>query len=490
LHNLFGGIALASSKAFQFVLRRLFGGPAFGLYAITYGVMEMCANFLLGGFGDAVTYHASKYVHPNEGETPFERSVRERKLYAVLASSLRTPFLISLAMSFTIFFGAGWIRQMVWSAHDIQIVSLLRTVIFALPLLTLVHLLAESTRAHLDMRLPVIVVQTMFPGLTIVIALLLHFSFGYGIESMAFGLVYSLLICLPFAIFGYRRYYSLMRTWRAIVHMEGDPDVRKFAIPQCLNMASNLGLVKLDSLMLSAWVSADSVGIYVLLTELTQLVRLPKMAFSGIFGPLVAKYQHQGNKAGIAESLASLAQITSIIGIAAIIPIHLFYPEFILGAGNTWILSLGLVWLLSVGPLMSTHFGLAGNLLLMTGHSRLLLLNSLGSLALNIVLNLLLIPHIGITGAAIATAVSNLTISSLQIYEMKRLEGYSFSIWFYHRVWLFMAMAAPILLLSLHNPLPIRIGICATLLLTLGLCAWMIPGPQMHPIRSLWKKGS
>jgi len=186
--------------------------------------------------------------------------------------------------------------------------------------------------------------------------------------------------------------------------------------------------------------------------------------------------------------LASLAQITSIIGIAAIIPIHLFYPEFILGTGKPWMFSMGLVWLLSVGPLMSTHFGLAGNLLLMTGHSRLLLLNSLGSLALNVLLNLLLIPRIGITGAAIATAVSNLTISSLQIYEMKHLEGYSFSIWLYHRVLIFMVVAAPILLFALHSTLPVRIGICATLLVTLGLCAWFIPGPHEHPIRSLWKK--
>lgn len=483
--NLLGGIALASSKGFQFVVRRLFGGPAFGLYAITYGVMELCANFLLGGFGDAITYHASRHIHAKENETLTEQAAREQRLYAALASSLRTPILIAIAMAFALWFGAGLLQHTVWRDQDPQVVNLLRIVILGLPLLTIAHLLAESTRAHLDMKLPVIVVQTMFPGLSMLFALLLHFCFGFGIEAMPWGIVASLILCVPVAIYGYQRYYSISRTLLAIFRFEGDPEVRRFAIPQCLNMASNLGLVKMDSLMLSAWVSADAVGVYVLVTELTQLVRLPKMAFSGVFGPLVAKYQNQGNRAGIGESLVSLAQITSFIGVLVVIPVHLFYPEFILGNGQAWMFSLGIAWLLSIGPLMSAHFGLAGNLLLMTGHSRLLLVNSLSCLGLNIALNLLLIPHFGLLGAAIATGVSNFSISSLQIFEMHRLERFNFNFWLYHRVWLILALSAPVLLWSQGSSIATRLIILACAWIALVASAVWLPGPTAHPARSM-----
>ncbi|HSQ41979.1 MAG TPA: polysaccharide biosynthesis C-terminal domain-containing protein [Fibrobacteraceae bacterium] len=481
LFNVLGGASLAASKAFQFVLRRLFGGPAFGLYAITYGVMELCANFLLGGFGDALTYHLSQHLHAPKN-TEEERLARDRGLYAALASGLRTPVLIALALAVAIWFGAGWLHSVLWSVQDREIVHLLRVVIWALPLLTVVHLLAETTRAHLDMRLPVLVVQTLFPLLSIGFALFLHWHFHWGIVCMAYGLVGSLLCCLPVVIWGFSRYYSLGRTLLAIVRGDGDPEIRRFAIPQCLNMASNLGLVKLDSLMLSIWVNADAVGIYVLLTELTQLVRLPKMAFSGVFGPLVAKYQRQGNRAGIAESLASLAQITAFIGILTLVPVHLFYPEFILGQGKSWVFPLGIIWLLSVGPLMSIHFGLAGNLLLMTGHSRLLLLNSLGSLALNALLDLLLIPIWGVSGAAIATAVSNLLISSLQIYEMGRLERFHFSWHLYHRTTIFLLLVGVILVLIQGHSLHLRFAVWGLAWLGLAASALWIPGPQRHPL--------
>jgi len=488
LYNLLGGLALASSKAFQFVLRRLFGGPAFGLFAITYGVMELAANFLLGGFGDAITYHASRHLHAAIDETPAAKAERDNRLYSALASGLRTPILIAFVIALAVWFGADLLQHTIWKDQDPRIVFLLRIVILALPLLTTVHLLAESTRAHLDMRLPVIVVQTMFPSLTIAIALSLHFLGGFGIESMGFGLTGSLVICLPFALWGFARYYSIPRTLSAILRGHGDPEVLRFALPQCLNMASNLGLVKLDSLMLSAWVSADAVGIYVLLTELTQIVRLPKMAFSGVFGPLVAKYQHQGNRAGIAESLASLAQITSLIGVVALIPLQLFYPEFILGPGHPWVFPMALIWLLSVGPLMSTHFGLAGNLLLMTGHSRLLLANSLGSLALNMLLNLLLIPHLGVLGAGIATASSNFLVSSLQIYEMSHLEKYSFSPWLYHRLWILLLPAIPLLVLIQGQPISLRVCTMVALLLLLLASCWWVPGPIAHPVRGMFRK--
>jgi O-antigen/teichoic acid export membrane protein len=121
----------------------------------------------------------------------------------------------------------------------------------------------------------------------------------------------------------------------------------------------------------------------------------------------------------------------------------------------------------------------------MTGHSRLLLANSLGSLALNLLLNLLLIPRLGITGAAIATAVSNLTVSSLQIFETRRLEGYAFSPLYYYRVWIALALLAPVLLWSLPLGIAPRLGVLALGLGLLAACAWFLPGSTPHPVRAM-----
>jgi O-antigen/teichoic acid export membrane protein len=189
-------------------------------------------------------------------------------------------------------------------------------------------------------------------------------------------------------------------------------------------MLMNLGLTKVDGLMLSAFVSADAVGVYVLVSDLTQLIRLGKMAFSSVFSPLVARYQAAANRRGIEEALATLIPITATLGILLTLGVMGNYEAVILHEGEQWSGGRLYPWLLCVGPLMSCFFGLAGNLLLMTGHSRLLLYNSVVAVLLNLALAALLIPRFGLLGAAVATAVSNFAISAAQLAEMHLIERY------------------------------------------------------------------
>lgn len=486
--NVAGGGAMALSKAFQFVLRRMFGGEAFGLYMIAYSIMELLSNFVLGGFGDATTYHLAKYVHPTADESAEQKHSREQKLYATLATSLRGSLLIALALAGVLWGAAEFIYHTFWHSHNAEIVVLLRIIIWALPLLTLVYMLAESTRAHLDMRSPVLVVQTLFPLLSIVYALLLHFGADWGIFSMAWGSIAALLTCVPVAIYEFRRYYSLRRTLRAIFSTAGNRKVWHFAIPQSLNMASNAGLVKLDALILSFFVSANTVGIYALLVDLAQLIRLPKMAFSGIFGPLVARYQSQNNKSGIQESLRDLALLSALAGSAVLLLVQIFFPDFILGRNQLWTESAWIPWLVCVGPFMSVHFGLAGNLLLMSGHARLLLMNSLLALAVNVLLDLWWIPQWGILGAACAGAVANFSISTLQIIEMNKLPRISFGKALHWKGWVGLALSAILILTARTWSWEWRILLLGgTWLLLLSVIVFL-PGAPLHPLRLWWQE--
>ena len=69
--------------------------------------------------------------------------------------------------------------------------------------------------------------------------------------------------------------------------------------------------------------------------------------------------------------------------------------------------------LLAVQPLIGCWIGLAGNIVVMTGHSRWNLFNSLLVGASNAALNALWIPRYGLWGAALATAVAAVSISLL-----------------------------------------------------------------------------
>jgi O-antigen/teichoic acid export membrane protein len=146
--------------------------------------------------------------------------------------------------------------------------------------------------------------------------------------------------------------------------------------------------------------------------------------------------------------------------------------------------------------MMSCFFGLCGNALLMYGYSRVLLQNALATGLINVVLNALFIPLWGLFGAALATAIANVSISLLQIFELKQLEGISVKGRLYTRT--LLAGAAPLVLVfflsaiywpatgekwGLENQTA-RLALAGLCISFYALLQWVLPGPRPFGARS------
>ena len=81
-------------------------------------------------------------------------------------------------------------------------------------------------------------------------------------------------------------------------------------------------------------------------------------------------------------------------------------PDFVRGART--------LSLLVLGHLVSSSCGLAGWVLLAAGRSKMVLANNLGSLALNVVLCLALIPRYGMEGAAASATIALIVLHIVQ----------------------------------------------------------------------------
>jgi O-antigen/teichoic acid export membrane protein len=85
--------------------------------------------------------------------------------------------------------------------------------------------------------------------------------------------------------------------------------------------------------------------------------------------------------------------------------------------------------ILSAGQLTNAASGPTGVLLTMTGKQKWEVANTLSMIVFNFVLNLFLIPWLGMIGAAIATAVTIATINSfklVQVYVLFGLRAHNF----------------------------------------------------------------
>ena len=90
----------------------------------------------------------------------------------------------------------------------------------------------------------------------------------------------------------------------------------------------------------------------------------------------------------------------------------MFGPEYTIGASA--------LLLVALSQFLAMAFGPADTIMQMTGMERVLRNDIFVFLAMNFVLNLLLIPPFGMTGAAIATGITSIAANAIMAWQVLR----------------------------------------------------------------------
>lgn len=213
---------------------------------------------------------------------------------------------------------------------------------------------------------------------------------------------------------------------------EGNPTSRAvlsrqfwgFAAPRGAAAVLDLALTWSDVLIVGALLSAREAGVYAAVSRFalsgTLVLQAMRLATAPRFSALFATRREQ--EAGALYRSSTVWVVLAswplylVLALFAPVVLRLFGPEFVVGAGTLSIIALGM--LVNVGT------GSVQTVLLMAGRSSWLLGNKAAALAVNLTLNLLLVPRLGIEGAAIAwaaaIAVDNLS-ALLQVRFVLRL---------------------------------------------------------------------
>jgi O-antigen/teichoic acid export membrane protein len=197
------------------------------------------------------------------------------------------------------------------------------------------------------------------------------------------------------------------------------------AIPILFASTIQLVITYSDTLMIGFFMSSDSVGVYGTAIRVSTTMALVLGAAASVFGPRFAALHQRGDSAELENLARRVARgcglvALPLLAVFLIFPkpvMSLFGPEFV--SGSTALM------ILAVGQFVNVASGLVGLLLAMTGHEKRLLQATAVSALLNILLNLILIPRLGIEGAAVATAASLILINVLYAYLVRRELGMS-----------------------------------------------------------------
>lgn len=180
----------------------------------------------------------------------------------------------------------------------------------------------------------------------------------------------------------------------------------RFTAPRAFAGTFQIVVVWLDILLVGAMLSRYDAGVYAAVSKLavigTFALEGTRLAIAPQLSALLAREEH--------DQTADLYQSATRWLMMASWPVYvifLAFPTLVLGIfGHRYTVGASALVVLSIAMLVSLGTGNVTVVLLMGGKSSWNVVNAFGALAINIGLNLALLPHIGILGSAIAWAAS------------------------------------------------------------------------------------
>jgi O-antigen/teichoic acid export membrane protein len=182
-------------------------------------------------------------------------------------------------------------------------------------------------------------------------------------------------------------------------------------------------LNQMDTLMLGHFTSEKEVGLYSVALKVSAFVVLGLDILLPIVSPLFSQFREtndQDSMKSLFETVTKWLFYSALVIFACLV---IFRVEVLGIFGKGFKAAATVLLILSVGQLTNAAAGPTGALLTMTGKQKWEVGNTVSMLVFNFVLNLLLIPKLGMIGGAIATALTIATINGLKLVQVYMLFG-------------------------------------------------------------------
>ena len=324
------------------------------------------------------------------------------------------------ALSVALFVLAAPLARLVAGPHASEVTSYIRVLAPFLAPATLSSLLLAATRGFGSM-LPFVAVERIGRALVRLALALVALAFGAGAVLLMVGWALPLALGCVAAAVWLRRLADPVAP-RAAARSGGRSRVAfefwSFSAVRGVAAALRVGILWLDLLLVAALGSARDAGIYNAASRIVAAGTFALQAVLIVIGPQISELLTRGERARVqriyqlSSAWLTLLSFPFYVAVAAFAPLLLrgFGPGFSAGATAVAILSLAMLLDMATGPVQTV--------LLMAGKSSWNLLSMAATLAVNAALNIVLIPRLGLTGAAIAWLVSIVVQNAIPLVQV------------------------------------------------------------------------
>lgn len=394
---------------FPIIIARSYSPTDFGVYALAMTVFIFLGQIFILGLGDGCSRNIAFY----------RGKKNHKKVKEIITSSFKITVVSSIIGSIFLFLSADWISLNIF--HTNTLIIPLKILSFALPFQLLIDIIVSTFRGFDRTKENVYFYHFLMSGgklLMVIPIVILGLSFEYIFYVFVMNMIMTFLI----ATFYFKRntpkeIKEIKRSGNSI-----KKDLLIFSIPLVFSGMSWFLLQGADRLMIGFFMKEYNVGIYNTACSIAGYLNMFLVSTMFIYQPVGTKLYGAGKMLEVKKLYQTITKWIFILA-SPVIMFIVLQPEvtisFLFGSkylGATFpLLILFLTYTLRI------WLGPAGGSIIMLGKTRQLMCIVASMALINIILNWFLIPIYGISGAAIATGISVIILSFLQLVYLYKI---------------------------------------------------------------------
>lgn len=385
----------------KYLLATFLGTAGYGAIRVGTVVLTFATVFSVFGLDTGIGRYLPRY------DSPAERR-------GALVSTLHVVVMLSLFSGVGIVVFSPAIADVLGSP---SLTPVLRVFGMAVPFAAFMKVAVGGTQG-MKAATPQAVVQSLTLPVVRFALILIGVLLGLQADSIAWA---YLLGYLAAALVG--MYYLWDRTplFDDVPAPSKHSKLLAFSAPLLVTAMADTLFSDIDSLLIAYLTTPSDVGLYDVAFTIASLLMVILLSARFITMPLLSDLHSNGQFDEMRYVYRVLTKWLALLVFPPFFVLFLF-PEVVLSLtfGSEYLASSTALSILSVGMFVHVATGPAGGTLVSVGKTRLQMFDYLVTAGVNIVANLILVPHYRITGAAIATTLSFILLNVLYLRQIRR----------------------------------------------------------------------
>ncbi|HKW16134.1 MAG TPA: flippase [Terriglobales bacterium] len=399
-------LTAAAGYFFKIYLARVLGAEALGLYALGMTMIGFAGIVNSIGLPTAAAKFVAAYLARGE--------------HSALVQFLRSGFALLSALN--VLLAAAIVIIGPWVATHFYHAPQLNTYLWAFAAMMAFGVfnafLAQVMAGYQDVARRTLITHFIGTPATIATAVAL-ISLGFGLRGYLVAQVASAVLVL--ALLCRCVWKMTPRPTTTIAAIRFEPQVLSFSAVACGMSALQFALAQTDMIVLGHYVNSRQLGIYAVAMAVVGFVSIALDSVNQIFSPIISELHAAENRVLLQQLYSTLTKWIVIATLPMAVTLALFSRSLMSIFGPSFQPGAGVLALGTIGQLVNCAVGSVGYLLLMSGNQTELIKIEAVNAGILILLNLILVPPMGITGAAVAVAITAVTTNVWALASVRRL---------------------------------------------------------------------